>query len=81
MSSFAIILTYTDILLSVRHLILDEADRMLDAEFLSQIQEIVASCTHQNLQKTLFSATLPSGAEKIAMAMLRNPIRVVVGLK
>ena len=34
-----------------------------------------------NLQKALLSATLPAGAEKVAMAMLRDPIRVVVGLK
>lgn len=54
---------------------------MLDAEFLPQIQEIAASCTHVNLQKALLSATLPSEAEKIAMAMLRDPVRVVVGLK
>lgn len=66
---------------NVQHLVLDEADRMLDTEFMSQIQEIVNSCTNPNLQKALFSATLPSGAEKIAMEMLHNPIRVVVGLK
>ncbi|KAH7914459.1 P-loop containing nucleoside triphosphate hydrolase protein [Hygrophoropsis aurantiaca] len=66
---------------NVRHLILDEADRMLDPEFLSQVQEIVAACTHPTLQKAVFSATLPAGAEKIAMGMLRDPIRVVVGLK
>ncbi|EIW86386.1 P-loop containing nucleoside triphosphate hydrolase protein [Coniophora puteana RWD-64-598 SS2] len=66
---------------NVRHLVLDEADRMLDAEFLSQVQEIIAACTHPNLQKAVFSATLPAGAEKLAMAMLRNPIRIVVGLK
>ena len=72
---------YSDLLSSVRHLILDEADRLLDVEFLPQIQEIVAGCTHVNLQKALFSATLPAGAEKIAMTMLRDPIRVVVGLK
>lgn len=67
--------------LSVRHLILDEADRMLDTEFLSQIQEIVAACTHPNVQKAVFSATLPAGAEKLAMEMLKDPIRIVVGLK
>jgi ATP-dependent RNA helicase DDX52/ROK1 len=75
-----IILTLIDFP-SVRHLILDEADRMLDSEFLPQVQEITAACTHENVQKAVFSATLPANAEKIAMKMLRDPIRVVVGLK
>ncbi|KAI0325624.1 P-loop containing nucleoside triphosphate hydrolase protein [Cubamyces sp. BRFM 1775] len=66
---------------NVRHIVLDEADRMLDAEFLEQVQEVIAACTHPDVQKAVFSATLPANAEKIAMSMLRNPIRVVVGLK
>ena len=66
---------------SVRHLILDETDRMLDQEFITQIQEILVACTHERLQTAVFSATLPSGAERIALDMLRDPIRVVVGLK
>ena len=66
---------------SVRHLILDEADRMLDSEFLEQIQEIFAACSHPNVQKSVFSATLPANAEKVAFDVLRDPIRVVVGLK
>ncbi|KAJ7785769.1 P-loop containing nucleoside triphosphate hydrolase protein [Mycena metata] len=66
---------------NVRHLILDEADRMLDSEFFPQVEEILAACSHPNLQKAVFSATLPAGAEKMAMQMLKDPIRVVVGLK
>ncbi|KAF9243779.1 P-loop containing nucleoside triphosphate hydrolase protein [Melanogaster broomeanus] len=66
---------------NVRHLILDEADRLLDTEFLAQVQEVVAACTHPDVQKAVFSATLPAGVEKLAMGMLRNPIRIVVGLK
>ncbi|KAJ7275529.1 P-loop containing nucleoside triphosphate hydrolase protein [Mycena haematopus] len=66
---------------NVRHLILDEADRMLDSEFFPQVEEILAACSHPNIQKAVFSATLPAGAEKMAMQMLKDPIRVVVGLK
>jgi ATP-dependent RNA helicase DDX52/ROK1 len=66
---------------SVRHLIFDEADRMLDQEFITQVQEVLAACTHETLQTAVFSATLPAGAERIALDMLWDPIRVVVGLK
>ncbi|KAH9994426.1 P-loop containing nucleoside triphosphate hydrolase protein [Russula vinacea] len=66
---------------NVRHLILDEADRMLDQEFLAQVQDIIAACTHESIQKAVFSATLPAGVERVALDMLRDPIRVVVGLK
>ena len=54
---------------------------MLDAEFLPQVQEVLDACTHPSLQKAIFSATLPAGAEQVAMNMLKDPIRVVVGLK
>lgn len=66
---------------SVRYLILDEADRLLDPEFLPQTQEVLAACTHANVRKAVFSATLPANAEKIAMGALKNPVRIVVGLK
>ncbi|EKM60713.1 uncharacterized protein PHACADRAFT_110354 [Phanerochaete carnosa HHB-10118-sp] len=66
---------------NVRHLVLDEADRMLDPEFLEQIREIIAACSYPRVQKAVFSATLPANAERIAMDMMTNPIRVVVGLK
>ncbi|KDN51552.1 hypothetical protein RSAG8_00097, partial [Rhizoctonia solani AG-8 WAC10335] len=66
---------------NVRCLVLDEADRLLEGEFFAQTEEIVQSCTHPNLQKAIFSATLPAGAEAIANSYLDSPIRIVVGLK
>ncbi|KAF8312696.1 P-loop containing nucleoside triphosphate hydrolase protein [Clavulina sp. PMI_390] len=66
---------------NVRHLIFDEADRLLESGFLSQIEEIIAACTHPKLRKAVFSATLPAGVEAIAKSFLFDPIRVVVGLK
>lgn len=66
---------------SLRLLVFDEADRLLDDEFLGQVQEILTASSHANCQKALFSATLPANAERMAMEMLENPIRVVVGLK
>ena len=74
-------LVLDDHLDSVRHLILDEADRMLDREFIAQVQDVISACTHESIQKAVFSATLPAGVERVALDMLRDPIRVVVGLK
>lgn len=54
---------------------------MLDPEFLEQVQEVTGACCHSSVRKAVFSATLPANAEKIAMGMLDDPIRVVVGLK
>ncbi|CAE6392846.1 unnamed protein product [Rhizoctonia solani] len=66
---------------NVRCLVLDEADRLLEGEFFAQAEEIVQSCGHPNLQKAVFSATLPAGAEAIANGYLDSPVRIVVGLK
>ncbi|CAG7846001.1 ATP-dependent RNA helicase ROK1 [Serendipita indica DSM 11827] len=65
----------------VQVLILDEADRLLDPEFASQVEEIVGCCSNPACQKAVFSATLPAKAEKTVLNMMNDPIRVVVGLK
>ncbi|KAG9122573.1 RNA-dependent ATPase rok1 [Ceratobasidium sp. 392] len=66
---------------NVRFLVLDETDHLLEGEFLEQTEEIVQSCSHPDVQKAVFSATLPAGAEAIANKFLDSPVRVVVGLK
>ncbi|KAI9230335.1 MAG: P-loop containing nucleoside triphosphate hydrolase protein [Piptocephalis tieghemiana] len=65
----------------VEYLVLDEADKLLEAGFVEQMDEILAACSNPKLQKMLFSATLPSGVESLASTIMKDPIRVVVGEK
>ncbi|KAG8986542.1 RNA-dependent ATPase rok1 [Tulasnella sp. 427] len=66
---------------NVRYLVLDEADNLLDSDFGKQTEEVLDFCTHPDLQKCIFSATLPQVAEQVAKRVLVDPIRVVVGVK
>ncbi|CAG8593082.1 19455_t:CDS:10, partial [Racocetra persica] len=66
---------------NVRHLVLDEADKLLELGFLEQTDEIFAACSNVKLQKYLFSATLPSGVESLANNFMKDPIRIVIGLR
>ncbi|KAI8996716.1 P-loop containing nucleoside triphosphate hydrolase protein [Gaertneriomyces semiglobifer] len=66
---------------TVRHLILDEADKLLELGFLEQMDEIFAACSSTVLHKSLFSATIPSGVEQLAKTFMTDPIRVVIGQK
>ncbi|KAI8874146.1 P-loop containing nucleoside triphosphate hydrolase protein [Ramicandelaber brevisporus] len=68
-------------LANVQHLVLDEADRLLDMGFLEQVDEIVSACTLPSVQKSLFSATIPSSVEDMAKSIMRDPIRIVIGAK
>ena len=67
---------------STRHLILDEADRLLSSDFKPQVLPILKAASHPAVQKCFLSATMPSSSEQITKAWLRDGgIRVVVGLK
>ncbi|WWC73374.1 ATP-dependent RNA helicase ROK1 [Kwoniella pini CBS 10737] len=69
-------------LASTRHIILDESDRLLSPDFLPQVEPILKGCTHQDVQKSFFSATMPSGVEEIAKKWIKDEgVRVVVGVK
>jgi len=65
---------------SIRHLVLDEADIMLNMGFKEELDAILAAAPSER-QTLLFSATMPSEVAKIAATYMKNPIEISVGQK
>jgi len=61
----------------VRHLVLDEADQMLDLGFIHALRKIAPRLGSPR-QTMLFSATMPRQMEELSRAYLTNPRRVQV---
>lgn len=63
----------------VTHLILDEADRMLDMNFYDDINKIITYLP--NLKQTsMFSATMAPKIEKLSQSILNNPLKITLEL-
>ena len=62
---------------NLHHLVLDEADQMLDMGFINDVKKIV-KLTPNNRQTLLFSATMPIAIRELAEMFLTDPATVQV---
>ncbi|KAL7641157.1 UNVERIFIED_CONTAM: hypothetical protein RMT77_008295 [Armadillidium vulgare] len=65
---------------SLKFLVMDEADRILNLGFEEEVDKIMKHLP-QNRQTLLFSATMTSKVKKLHRAHLKNPVRVEVSSK
>lgn len=60
---------------TIRHLVLDEADRMLDMGFIRDIEKILSRIPRER-QTMLFGATVSKEIEHLSRKYLKNPVNV-----
>jgi ATP-dependent RNA helicase RhlE len=65
---------------SIKYLVLDEADRMLDMGFLPDVRRIVQKCPQQR-HTSLFSATIPIEIASLIQWTMKNPQTVEIGVR
>lgn len=63
----------------VKHLILDEADRMLDMGFIDDLKQIIGYLPKKR-QTLLFSATMPDNINHLANKILTNPVSISLAI-
>lgn len=63
----------------LKHLILDEADRMLDMGFFDDLMKIIRTLPEER-QTLLFSATMPPKIRQLAGKILHNPDQIDIAL-
>lgn len=75
----AMLQTGTIDLSRLNHLILDEADRMLDMGFFEDIVRIISHLP-ANRQTLLFSATMPPRIRQLANKILKDPAEITIAI-
>ncbi len=71
-------LGYVD-LSTVRHFVLDEADRMLDMGFIQDMMTIISHLPKER-QTLFFSATMPGQIRSFAKNILRKPVEISISI-
>merc|ERR1719245_1366073 len=66
---------------SLKYLVLDEADRILNMDFEKEVNQILANLPREGRRNMLFSATMTKKVAKLQRASLRDPVRVEVSSK
>jgi superfamily II DNA/RNA helicase len=64
---------------NLKHLILDEADKMLDMGFIDDIQTIISYLPKKH-QTLMFSATMPHSIRQLAKKVLHDPVEISLAM-